>query len=455
MFTFILGPILVLLSSSFSLWASETYDDLLTDLTETQATYLEALEKGEDTLPVQKKLADLNLKKLKLEKKLRADSHGTAPSSLSYRGHFQFRTEGARNVKGEQGRKQEDQSLYRLRTYLAWKANPNLEFNLTPQAAKGFGANDASKASTSGSSVHTELFFFEANVRYSLRKDLDVKIGKQEIAYGDHLVIGTSPWDNSGRSFDAVKIRHQHRKGWTDLVYSKIDDDNTPARSADDVNLAILYNSWSLGPELKALDFYLINLEDHRTEGLEVNMAGMRLKGERGKIFYRTETGAQAGRKLGNDAYQVDVETGVNFLGQGLSVEYSRAGKDYRQLYPTAHRYLGFADVLGRRNIEQFAVHLFTPVTDQFWFTFTQHFFRRHSTGESAYKLNGATSWGRNGDSKDIGREFDLTANLKTKDSLHLQLGASLFTPGEYLRDQNSDQGKDTRFLYAQLIFDF
>lgn len=390
-----------------------------------------------------------------LEERLGRDavSQSDGPSSkLDYRGHFQFRSESARNQKGVQGANQAGESFYRLRAYFAFEANSKLDFNLAPQATKGVGAEQADIGVTSGSTNHEELTFFEANIRYALSDRLDAVLGRQEIAYGDHLIIGSLPWANPGRSFDGLRFRRQTSNGSIELLQSKITDNQTSADQGDDVNLTSLYGAFEFGPRLGELDLYFIRQSDSRQNMADVNTFGVRALGKSfGNFFYRTENGIQSGAGLGEDAYQYNLELGVRLSGVALSVEGAIAGADYRQLYPTAHKFLGIADLFGRRNIEQYVFRARSGLLENVDLTAEFHRFYRKDGNRPAYKLDGSTPWGSAGDSEDIGSELDLVATVKTRDSINLQLGAAWFDPGRYMKDQSGGEGEATEFYYAQV----
>lgn len=449
----------------------ERLNSLLGSIESEQEAYVQELGNIQKGVPgakekasfIHDRLAILELERIKLERKLKKNevSVSKTGTEFKYRGHFQFRMEGAENVKGVQNTRQSEQSFFRFRTYLTFTPNKSLDLNLTPQATKGFGADTAAGTSTSGSTTQTELFFFEANANYKATENLSAKIGRQELSYGDQLVIGSLAWDNNGRSFDAMKLNLQHGKGWTDLFYSKIADNKTPAEQNDDSNLFGLYNSWSLNQYLKNLDLYVLNQTDRKTAVRnELTMFGLRIKGEIGPVFYRTENGVQKGSaadgtNLQGYGSQYDFEIGAGLNGYKLSVEYAIASENYQQLYPTAHKFLGYADVLGRRNIEHMSIHHWGPITEKLSYAVDYHVFKRKNVQQSAYKLNGATAWGTNGTSDDIGNEIDFILNIKPVDLLTFQLGAALFNPGKYMKEQNNGLDENTNFYYAQMLAEF
>ncbi len=408
--------------------------------------------------------AEVNIAYLELQKSkgLSVETQAKAPktspkelSKFSYKGHFQLRSESATNQQGVQDRRQTEQSFYRLRTYFTFSPNEKLDFNYTPQTTKGFGADEGG-VPTSGSTNHSDVSFFEANINYNISSRLSAKLGRQELDYGDHLIIGSLPWANTGRSFDALKFRFSHWKGGSDIFYSKISNDGSALTASDDTDLFTIYNSYTINQYLKPLDLYFIREVDDSAGGVNINTFGLRVKGQVGAFFYRTENGVQAGAKLGDDAFQYNLELGAQLNSYSASLEYSLAGADYRQLYPTAHKFLGIADVLGRRNLRHYALHLKGAPTDWLTITADYHIFQRNDTDESAYRLNGMSAWGTEGSADEIGDEVDLVAVFNTSDNIKFQLGAALFNPGQYMIDNELNTRDDkVEFLYGQVNASF
>lgn len=366
-------------------------------------------------------------------------------TKFKYRGHFQFRQESATNRQGTLGSTQTDQAFFRLRTYLTFSPNNAMDFNLTPQATKSLGEDN-----NAGQISHQGIDYYEANFNYKINKSLQFKLGRQEVAYGDHLIIGSLPWANTARSFDALKFKYSGEKNWTDVMYAKVVDNGTQLDATDDTNMLVVYHSHDFGPKLKNADLYYIHRIDNNTAGSEVNTIGFRLKGAFGDYFYRTENGQQSGSSsVEDDAYQYNLELGKKFHKYKLSLEYATAGANYVQMYPTAHKFLGFADVLGRKNINHTALHLMGPIAAGFSFRLDYHQFQRNDTEQPAYNLLTNGNFGTTGTSADVGSEIDLVVTYKTKDKLKLQFGTTSFTPGTYMEDNGLDE--NVLFHYLQL----
>ena len=49
-----------------------------------------------------------------------------------------------------------------------------------------------------------------------------LKIGRQVLAYGDERLVGSSEWNNFGRTFDAVKLRYQQKDWWVEGFASTV-----------------------------------------------------------------------------------------------------------------------------------------------------------------------------------------------------------------------------------------
>lgn len=378
--------------------------------------------------------------------------------ALNISGGIQMRLESATNRQGVQGVSQGETIYSRLRLAFSLKASERLKLKLTPQAAKVFGSS-LSGVSTSGTTNSPGLTFHEATVTYKFSDKLSGEFGTQELSYGDELVLGALGWANNGRNFDALKFRYTVESGKVDLFFSKINDNSdgvalseSTLRATDDKDLYGIYSSFSINSFLNPFDMYLLHQKDRSTNAspAEINTLGIRLLGDYNSFFYRMENTVQSGSGL-EDAYQHNFELGANTSFGKVSAEYGIAGEEYEQLYPTAHKFLGIADVLGRRNISFLALHYKNKIKSWLALGLSYHKFERLSDDVSAIKLTGG-AWGTNGTSKDIGEEVDFVLNFISPEIGTLQLGAGIFRSGEYLIEQDAnEEDENTQFLYAMI----
>jgi hypothetical protein len=253
----------------------------------------------------------------------------------------------------------------------------------TPQAS-GFwqagGINDA------------DLGLHEGYLRLeSCRARFDA--GRFEMAYGDQLVISEVGWNQTGRSFDGARLRLGTRpdRARVDFFFTA-GSEGLPELyqpiGAGDLYFAGAYAG--LGPllgEKLELDLYALT---HIWPGTDVPESapgagdggegetaaeltlGSRFKERFGMVDLRVEGDVQLGaRRTAPDqvgeavstlAFQVDGEAGLNLAndrvrvaGGGLYASGDDPGtidrdEAYNQLYPTAHKWLGFADIMGGRS---------------------------------------------------------------------------------------------------------
>lgn len=222
--------------------------------------------------------------------------------------------------------------------------------------------------------------------------------GRFEMVYGEHLVIGNVGWHQTGRSFDGLRLHVQPDEDdvWVDGFATLIGEGFLTAGdssfAAGDTYFAGVYAGLgSLVAPGFALDSYALLLAtpgetvlvgDPPIRGTQDGSTrvtlGSRVKNRTGLVDYRLEAGIQLGDAGGDRrilAWQGDLEVGVSLFEDrfrvGLEGLYA-SGDDpdttdvdeaWNQLFPTAHKWLGYADVIGpRTNVAGAVLHLaFAP----------------------------------------------------------------------------------------------
>ncbi|MCC6930607.1 MAG: alginate export family protein [Gemmatimonadaceae bacterium] len=109
------------------------------------------------------------------------------------------------------------------------------------------------------------------------------------------------------------------------------------------------------------------------------------------------------------------------------------------QLYPLAHAYAGYADVLGRRNLveERFVVQ-FSPLPAGRFRT-GLHSFQRASTADAAYDATGGVfRAGNAGTSRAVGTELDVTLQWRLGRHMRMDGGFARFAPGAFMKESGS-----------------
>lgn len=129
-----------------------------------------------------------------------------------------------------------------------------------PQLTDNGSTNTFTDASQAASNNTTDLHESYLNVAKLFDTNMSVRLGRQELVYGDHRLVGNFGWSNNGRSFDAIKFTHASELVNVDLFTSKIAESNDTAEDQD-FN-GIYASSTKLLPG-HTLDVYYLSVRDH------------------------------------------------------------------------------------------------------------------------------------------------------------------------------------------------
>jgi hypothetical protein len=118
-------------------------------------------------------------------------------------------------------------------------------------------------------------------------------------------------------------------------------------------------------------------------------------------------------------------------------------GAGFNHLFPLGHKYLGYMDLFGRRNIEdlnfQLNLQLHRDVTFQLWF----HIFQLQNGNDIPYSVVMGPSPNNvpqlvPGGSRHLGEELDLLTTIQLTDRSGCLLGFSYFWSGDWFRTNPS-----------------
>lgn len=283
-----------------------------------------------------------------------------------------------------------DGTAYRARLGLTSSPIPirpgwHTRVELVPQAS-GFWGDVSGGLTDAGLGVH------EANVAITGER-LRIEVGRFEMAYGDQLVIGDVGWHETGRAFDGARARLSltSEGGAIDVFATQVAEGATLMTSEfaeGDAYFLGVYGS--LGDLIAAereleLDAYLLGElagSDEAamppTEAALELTGGVRVKDTLGPTAVRVEAGVQTGQRPASDsvlAAQIDGDVmfavaAPTRIGAGAfyaTGDDPTTGRDtaWNQLYPTAHKFLGFMDIIGpRTNVAGVSLkgrHAFAP----------------------------------------------------------------------------------------------
>jgi hypothetical protein len=261
---------------------------------------------------------------------------------------------------------------------------------------KGLAEND------SGMDVHQAFILLGNHKEFPV----SVKLGRQELAYGDQRLVGHFRWNNNARTFDALKVRWQNPLFGVDLFTGGVvyNDSHNLNKSRPKDRFSGAYFNFPALPgvsEKSLVEAYLfarnvrrpIVTEDwsgvaapFRLPGAQdLYTAGLRLKskanafgpwdygielmqqfGSRTAVFPATSAAAAlAAPRLSQQAYAAVLQAGYTWtesphqprlaflysLGSGDKDTTDTKSQTFQNLFPTNHLFYGYMDLSSLQNL--------------------------------------------------------------------------------------------------------
>lgn len=359
---------------------------------------------------------------------------------LQNKGEFRLRqdyfdvTEGRANLN--------DFTTMRVRLGFDLDIGEGRKIFFSPQAVQNFGEDSTTVLRSK------EVTFYEGYADVPILT-ARLKAGRQAIAYGEQRVIGKRNWTADGQSLDGFKLSHELWSGEVDLGYFKIANTQTD-RFSDDVTLTYLYYK-VLRTASTELDGYFFRNNSNESSRLQDTLsAGFRYKLDSQYLGLTTENIVQKNEGTKSHAYHLNLSLDKTYELLKFFVNSSLSSRDYDQLYGNRHAFHGIIDILGRRNLLSASLGAVAKISPQYDLKLEIFQFRRASKSAPAYRLNGTTAITGNLDDADLAQEVDLILRYRPRSKESLELAASAFLPGDYLKTDDTNF-----FLSAQYTLNF
>lgn len=336
---------------------------------------------------------------------------------------------------------------------------------------------------------------------------VSLRVGRQELSYGDERLIGAFDWDNIGRSFDAAKLRFEQSTFWVDAFTGRVvlpNDNEFDQPNWNDWFSGVYGSTRSLVPNTELQLYFLAdNASANSPKAVttygkgnsprDIYTIGSRFQtvpgqlhgwdfngefaGQFGDFEYAPGTpGVVTGQRLNQLAYATHIEGGytlseIDFKPRfALGFDYASGDsnptdKDHNtfvNLYPTNHKFYGAMDLLSWQNlIDPYFKATVIPVKglsvaltyNAFWLASTSDFF---------YQVNQAprTTGGYGihpGNGSFAGQEIDLVATYQAMAFLQLQAGFGHYFTGDYVNQTFRSLGgsHDANWVYLQAQANF
>lgn len=399
------------------------------------------------------------------------------PSWLRFSGEERMRMEGYENG----GFKGNNEDLYLLqRMWLNMKIQPAWWLKVFAQS------QDSRVFLKNGTPAPPYQDSWDLRQAYAELGDMEkgffaLRVGRQEINLGEQRLVGSTPWSNTARTFDAARLTLHHKKVRLDAFAASVVvlKDGQVGEVTPGNNLYGLYGGLlNVVPKSTIEPYFLWRSQSTVKAQLggvgtyDMKVTGVRWVGTLPRGFdYNTDLAFERGSVL---ADSIDAWAGHWVLGYTATalkwtprflVEYNTATGSastklgqrhtFDQLYPTAHDKYGLADQVGWKNIHHVRVGPEWKIVPRwsmavrysdYWLADAHDALYTTSNAVVAQMANGSAGrW--------VGQEVDFV-NLVTVSKI-TQIGAGLshIFPGTFLKTATPGQSYTAPYLFFQTRF--
>jgi hypothetical protein len=339
---------------------------------------------------------------------------------------------------------------------------------------------------------------------------LSVKIGRQELSYGDERLVGAFAWNNIGRTFDAAKLRWQNPWFGADFFTSRIvvPNDNNFNMSNEYETFSGMYATTKKVPKQTTDFYFLARNANAQSAALQVGnlvptatardiyTVGLRGKSNPGEIgnwdytyelMYQfghfSDTAFAGGKSLEHQAYALFAGAGYTWnemsMAPRLGFEYNLASGDnnpndgkhetFENLFPTNHKFYGYMDFVSLQNIHNIRLQSSIKPLPKITLAMEGHMFWLADTADNFYAVTGArrggiaatpgTGYGINPSySSYVGSELDFVVTYAVSPHITVEAAYGHFFRGDYIKQSLSGAAfgsTDANYVYLQTNFSF
>lgn len=337
------------------------------------------------------------------------------------------------------------------------------------------------EVSTASHESNVDLHQAYLQVDRFLHPRLSLRLGRQELVYGNERLVGAFGWDNVGRAFDAFKLTYAAPQWSSDFFFSRLNDRRNAGRGDGSQDLMGLYTRIGKSGARIGLEPYVLYLRDGlatrgelgalRAEPTRLVTLGFRhfadfasgygytlenayQLGQNGPDAHRAAALAAAGRYRASGRFAPEVGLEYDFASGDANPRDGRSG-EFHNLFPTNHPLYGYADYLGWRNLQDFKPYFaFVPRPNLRAEISYHRFLLVESRGpwkNAGGKVLGFDPTGNLG--TDLGHEVDLTLAFPLYERVRMLAGYSVFLPGRFARGTQGSQASSFGYLQTLVTF--
>lgn len=402
----------------------------------------------------------------------------------------------------------DDYVMNQTRLWADADVNEHLRVFIQLQDSRVFGAEGTTVGFASGYNADTTFDvhqgYFDLKKLFDL--PLTVRVGRQEIVWGDHRVLGNFVWSNVGRVFDGGRFLWDTANIHAEVIATKVDEDgyfgaDTSGNSDENMYAAQLAFKKLVPSALLELMYIQKNDQNGASNsatanGYAVSNAagtldplglgdgnviihdfGVRIDGKLpffDAVDYTVESHGQVGNygDQNQKAWAFAGRTGYTCKEVAwtprLGVEYDYASGDddqtnnthgtFDNLYPTNHWQgnYGFIDLLSWQNMHDFRGNIKVVPTSKMTVQADYHYYLTAEESDGWYLANGSLATPRGAydtSSDNLAQEVDLTVGYDLYKNVKILAGYSWFGAGAWIENNIGDI--DTSWGYLQTTVTF
>ncbi len=396
------------------------------------------------------------------------------PPWVRLRAEFRERLEGVDNA-GFVAKRDDVYWLSRLRLNATFIPSKHLSFQVQVQDARVAKKQIGATGTPFSAPIDVRTAFADLE---GTADPITVRLGRQELAFGEQRLVGHSSWANAARTFDGGRITLRRKAVQLDLFATSVvrilpdefDRSGNGNRfvGADAVTTKLVgtlepYVFWRRDLRLAS--------ESGPSGALSQSTTGLRWADTLpGRVEISTEAAVQRG-SLGPDevkawaAHAMLRSPAIAALSMRVFGEYNFASGDrnpkdgvrgtFDQLYPTPHDKYGLADQVGWRNVHhlrlgaEFARLKRWPMSANYhtWWLADRHDGLYLATGALLARIADGSAPGH------VGQEVDLQLSHALTPQLQVAAGYAYVMPGGFLKSATPGAQYSAPFVMATYVF--
>lgn len=399
------------------------------------------------------------------------------PKWLHFNGEYRSRVEAIGGLSFKPNSK-DAFYLSRLRLNMKVSPSPWVRFQVQAQDAQVAGRNIKPDTPPYEDTFDLRQAYME--ISHPDHSIFALRVGRQELAFGEMRLLGHLNWTNVARTFDAARATIKYKKYKVDAFASSVvvAKENRFDKSSGGNDLHGAYGSIDqVIPKATVEPYVLWSIKrGTKTEAGVPGLTSRKVYGGRivGKLPSHLDYGAEMvgqNGSVGTDT--IRAWAGHWVLGYTvpeikkttrLVAEYNYASGDkvakdgkqgtFDQLYPTGHDKMGLADQVGWKNIHDVRAGVEFKATKKLSLNSFYHSWWLASTKDSLYNSAGTSIFKvAAGAGRFVGQEADVQTTYAIRSDLSLAGGYGNIFPGTFLK--NASPGKQYHFAYAMATLSF